>query len=57
MARSKFYVDTKIGGKKTIYVKGDYWDWNPAYKTYNSRKTNELLRWSDLGVRSTRKRK
>lgn len=56
MARSKFYVDTKIGGKKTIYAKGDYWDWNPAYKTYNSRKTNELLRWSDLNIRSTRKR-
>ena len=57
MAKSKHYVDSKIGGKKTIYAKGDYYDWNPVYKTYNSRKRNELLTWADIGVRSTPKRK
>jgi len=57
MARSKYYVDTKLGGRKTIYAKGDYYDWNSVYHTYNSRKGNELLRWSDLNVRSTRSKK
>lgn len=47
------YVNHKINGMKTIYCKGDYWDWMPEYKTYNSRKKNDLLTWSDLGVRST----
>ena len=56
MKRSKYYVDTKLGGKKTIYCKGDYYDWNSAYHTYNSRKGNELLRWSDLNIRSTRRK-
>jgi len=50
-------IKKKIDGKKTIYVKGDYWDWNPVYKTYNSRRTNSLLYWEDIGLRSTPKRR
>lgn len=42
------YVNKKLGGRKTIFWNGDYYDWNTAYKTYNSRKKNELLRWEDI---------
>ena len=55
--RSEYYVDTILGKKKTIYAKRDYYDWNPVYHTYNSRKGNELLKWSDLGIRSTRRKR
>ncbi len=50
-------IDQKLGGRNTIYAKGQYWDWNSAYKAYNSRKTYEQLKWSDLGIRSTPKRR
>jgi len=50
MVRSH-YVNQKLGGRNTVYVKGQYWDWNAVYKTYNSRKTNNLLTWADVGVR------
>lgn len=45
------YVNVKLGGMKTVFVKGEYWDWNTVYRTYNSRKQNELLRWVDLGIK------
>ena len=50
-------VDQKIGGRKTIYAKGQYWDWNTAYKAYNSRKTYLQLTWAILGIRSLPKRR
>ena len=45
-------VKVKINKMKTIYVKGQYWDWNPAYKVYNSRKTYDQLKWEDLNIKS-----
>ena len=50
-------VKQKIDGKKTIYVKEQFWDWNSSYKVYNSRKTFDQLKWADLDIRSTPKRK
>lgn len=50
-------VRRKIEGRKTIYTKGQYWDWNPAYKVYNSRKNYDQLQWSDLGVKSSPSRR
>lgn len=44
------YVNVKLGGMKAIIVKGQRYDWNPIYRTYNSKSENELLRWSDLGI-------
>ncbi len=44
------YVNVKLGGMKTIIVKGEIWDWNSVYRTYKSRRQNELLRWVDLGI-------
>ncbi|GAI98555.1 unnamed protein product, partial [marine sediment metagenome] len=46
-------VKKKISGKNTVYAKGQYWDWNTAYKVYNSRKNYEQLKWSDLGETPT----
>ena len=48
------YVNAKLGGMKTILVKGELWDWNTVYKTYNSRRQNELLRWEDLGIQEVK---
>lgn len=44
------YVNVKLGGMKLIIVGGEYYVWNSAYKTYNSKGKNELLRWTDLGI-------
>ena len=46
----KVYVNVKLGGMKAIIVRGERYDWNPVFKTYNSRSQNELLKWSDLGI-------
>jgi len=46
-----------IDGRKVIYAKGQYWDWNSSYKVYNSRKNYAQLKWSDLGIRSSPKRR
>ena len=50
-------VKQKIDGKNTIYLKSQYWDWNTAYKVYNSRKNYDQLKWSDLGIRSSPKKR
>ena len=50
-------VKQKIEGRKTIYAKGQYWDWNSAYKVYNYRKNYDQLKWSDLGIRSSPKKR
>ena len=50
-------IKRKIGGKSTIYAKGQYWDWNSAYRVYNSRKTYEQLKSSHLGIRSSPRRR
>jgi len=50
-------VKQKIGNRKTIRAKGQQWNWNSAYKVYNSTKTYEQLKWSDLGIRSSPKKK
>ncbi len=44
------YVNVKLGGMNTIIVKGEVWEWNSVYQTYNSQEKNELLRWADLGI-------
>jgi len=41
-------VRRKINGKSSIKVKGEWYDWNRAYRVYNRRKDYEQLRWSDL---------
>ena len=46
----KVYVDVKLGRMKAIIVRGERYDWNPVYRTYNSKSQNELLKWTDLGV-------
>jgi len=50
-------IKHKIAGMKTIYAKGQYWDWNPTYKVYNSRKDYSQLNLSDLKIRSKKRRK
>lgn len=50
-------VKQKIDGRKVIYAKGQYWDWNTSYKVYNSRKNYDQLKWSDLGIRSSPKKR
>ena len=45
-------VKQKLGGKKVIYAKGQYWDWNSVYKVYNSRKNYSQLKYSDLNIKS-----
>jgi hypothetical protein len=57
MPKHSQFVKVKIEGRNTIYAKGQYWDWNAVYKTYNGRKNNYLLTWKDLGIRSTPKRR
>ncbi|KKK73723.1 hypothetical protein LCGC14_2891000 [marine sediment metagenome] len=44
------YVNVKLGGMKSIITKGEHYEWNSVYKTYNSRRQNDLLRWLDLGI-------
>lgn len=41
-------VKQKLGGRKTITVKGIEYDWNPVYKDYHADKTGELLKWKTV---------
>ena len=50
-------VKVKIEGRRTIYTKGQYWDWNPVYKVYNSRNNMNQLQWGDLNIRSKPKKR
>lgn len=49
--KDNFYVNQKLGNAKTIEVNGETYEWNAAWKTYNSRSKNELLKWSDLNIK------
>lgn len=50
-------VKQKLGGRNTLYAKGQYWDWNSTYKVYNSRKNFNQLTWTDLNIRSRPKKR
>lgn len=49
-------VKQRIDKRDVIYAKKQYWDWNSAYKVYNSRKDYSQLKWEDI-IRSIPKRK
>ena len=42
------HVNKKLRGKKTIFCKGDYYDWDSAYNAYISRKKKNVLQWEDI---------